>query len=348
MKRTLNLLVIGLAGGLSFGALDASAHMEVSAGVEIRAAADFEAPLQAQGTWISVGTYGRCWRPAGVAVGWRPYCEGEWVWTDCGWYWRSDEPWAWACYHYGGWVYDSFYGWVWVPGVEWAPAWVSWRVGGGYIGWAPLGPGGVFIGAGGAVSESFVFLEADHFHERVRRSTVIVNNPTIIHQTRQITNVRRETRTLGPSGSQKVIVNEGPGIAVIQKATGRQIKPEPIQQLANRTPIPRALPQATSTARDKQERPTRVDAPPKVVGQPPKPAFEPAVPVPREPPQPTNRPGEFRQPVPPPRPMPTPPPPAHLGSDKAAPLPQPPSKPPHQKPTPVPHDKGRESGKGGE
>ena len=30
------------------------------------------------------------------------------------------------------------YGWVWVPGYEWGPAWVSWRTGGDYVGWAPL------------------------------------------------------------------------------------------------------------------------------------------------------------------------------------------------------------------
>ena len=29
---------------------------------------------------------------------------------------------------------------MWVPGNEWAPAWVSWRAGGDYYGWAPLGP----------------------------------------------------------------------------------------------------------------------------------------------------------------------------------------------------------------
>ena len=31
-------------------------------------------------------------------------------------------------------------GWVWVPGYTWAPAWVSWRYGDGYAGWAPLPP----------------------------------------------------------------------------------------------------------------------------------------------------------------------------------------------------------------
>ncbi len=38
------------------------------------------------------------------------------------------------------WFYENGYGWIWVPGNEWAPAWVSWRGGGDYYGWAPLGP----------------------------------------------------------------------------------------------------------------------------------------------------------------------------------------------------------------
>ena len=29
----------------------------------------------------------------------------------------------------GRWFFDDSYGWVWVPGSEWAPAWVAWRYG---------------------------------------------------------------------------------------------------------------------------------------------------------------------------------------------------------------------------
>ena len=57
-----------------------------------------------------------------------------------GWLWASDEEWGWATCHYGRWFFDDRYGWVWVPGRDWAPAWVAWRFGGGYVGWAPLPP----------------------------------------------------------------------------------------------------------------------------------------------------------------------------------------------------------------
>ncbi len=64
------------------------------------------------------------------------------VYTDDGWTWVADpsEPWGWATYHYGRWTNLDGIGWVWVPGYTWAPAWVSWRYGGGYCGWAPLPP----------------------------------------------------------------------------------------------------------------------------------------------------------------------------------------------------------------
>ncbi len=100
--------------------------------------------LSPHGEWIAIsgGVYG--WRPLGIPIGWRPYTVGRWVWTDYGWYWVSDEPWGWAVFHYGRWYYDDFYGWIWIPGYDWAPAWVEWRYGGDYIGWAPLGPYAVF------------------------------------------------------------------------------------------------------------------------------------------------------------------------------------------------------------
>src|SRR6185436_11642385 len=108
--------------------------------VVIQTEADFYTPLSPYGEWVVVGGYGRCWRPARVEVGWRPYTSGHWELTDAGWYWASDEPWGWATYHYGRWEMSAGYGWIWVPQTEWAPAWVSWRSGGGYVGWAPLPP----------------------------------------------------------------------------------------------------------------------------------------------------------------------------------------------------------------
>lgn len=250
MKSLLKCFLIGLAISLCLAELNLSADLEVSASVQVHAAADFYAPLAPSGTWVTVGSYGRCWRPAGVGVGWRPYCYGRWVWTDCGWYWASDEPWGWACYHYGSWVCDSDQGWVWVPGVEWAPAWVTWRVGGGYCGWAPLGPPGVVVAA-----PSFVFVEAANFGGPVRPSAVIANNTAVIHKTTLIAaGPRSESRSLGGAAPQRVVMNEGPSVALIGKATGKSVKIVSIREAIRQTPVPSAAVRAMSASR-KEERP---------------------------------------------------------------------------------------------
>lgn len=96
------------------------------------------------GNWVEVADYGYCWQPS-VAVSnshWRPYSDGYWAYTDVGWTWVSYEDFGWATYHYGRWTRLRDRGWFWVPGREWGPAWVSWRTGGDYVGWAPLPPRG--------------------------------------------------------------------------------------------------------------------------------------------------------------------------------------------------------------
>ena len=95
--------------------------------------------LNAYGNWMDVGAYGRVWQPA-VMSDWRPYTNGQWVWTDRGWMWDSDEPFGWVVYHYGYWTQIGALGWVWVPGNEWSPARVNWYTGNDYIGWCPMAP----------------------------------------------------------------------------------------------------------------------------------------------------------------------------------------------------------------
>lgn len=231
MKARLVILVMGLAGGLSLGLFRASADLEVSAGVSVHSTAVFNEPLASRGTWIEVGSYGRCWRPSGVAVGWRPYCDGYWESTDCGWYWISDEPWAWACYHYGTWFFDPNYGWVWIPGIEWAPAWVNWRIGDAYIGWVPCGPPDFMI-----APSFFVFVESRNFHERIRPNNVIVNNTLIVNKTTEINPAKRESREFD-GRRQIVMVNEGPPVEMVEKATGGKFTTVPVREADLKTSV---------------------------------------------------------------------------------------------------------------
>lgn len=110
---------------------------------EMAAAMDgnmYQRDLEPLGQWVVVAEYGTCWRPHHMAADWQPYTVGHWVYTQYGWTWASDEAWGRITYHYGSWVLTRQHGWVWVPGRVWAPAWVAWRMGDGYIGWAPLPP----------------------------------------------------------------------------------------------------------------------------------------------------------------------------------------------------------------
>lgn len=214
-----------LAVSFAAAALTANADMRLTVGISIGHRDDFYEPLRSHGHWVEVRPYGRCWYPAYIANDWRPYTEGHWVWTDGGWYWESDEPWAWATYHYGRWVWDSYYGWVWVPDTEWAPAWVAWREGGGYIGWAPLPPGCDYGPNGMIMLErvvwhprAYVFLENRRFCEPVHHRNVVINQ-TIVHQTVNITKIERvENKT--------VIINNGPQVAVVEKSA-----PQPIRRV---------------------------------------------------------------------------------------------------------------------
>ena len=105
----------------------------------------FEAPLTPYGTWMDLPGVGHVWRPNPMVVGagFRPYATGgHWAYTEAGWAFVSDFDWGWAPFHYGHWWFDQAAGWVWLPGHVWSPAWVRWRDGGGYLGWAPMAPNG--------------------------------------------------------------------------------------------------------------------------------------------------------------------------------------------------------------
>ncbi len=128
------------------------------------------------GQWVWHPRFGYVWLPEDVSPNWRPYTVGHWVSTeDYGWYWESNEPFAWAVYHYGRWGYGPDYGWFWVPGDTWAPAWVQWRYDDQYVGWAPIGPRregyayGVPVSYEPPIAESWVFVQPRYMTSRAIR-----------------------------------------------------------------------------------------------------------------------------------------------------------------------------------
>jgi hypothetical protein len=99
--------------------------------------------LAPHGEWIFVPRFGHVWRPWRhvVGIGFIPYSTGgHWEYTRFGWVFVSDWEWGRTVFHYGRWFHLHGQGWLWMPGTVWGPAWVEWRYGGGYVGWAPLPP----------------------------------------------------------------------------------------------------------------------------------------------------------------------------------------------------------------
>jgi hypothetical protein len=83
---------------------------------------------------------------------------------------------------------------VWVPGRVWGPAWVAWRSGGGYYGWAPLGPSISININFPSFYWTFVpqtYITSHHIYNHYIPSTQVVNlyhNTTVIKNNYRINN----------------------------------------------------------------------------------------------------------------------------------------------------------------
>ncbi len=125
--------------------------------------------LNDYGQWIDVPGLGTVWRPYDEN-NWQPYYNGQWIWTDQGWMWQSNEPYGWVVYHYGNWDYTNAYGWVWLPNYVWEPARVRWYHQNGYVGWAPMPPLGTssasIIYENRYVNNTWVFVSEQNFYDK--------------------------------------------------------------------------------------------------------------------------------------------------------------------------------------
>ncbi len=166
----------------------------------------FYEELSPYGIWIDDPQYGKVWRPDVDQDSFRPYySSGHWEMTAYGNTWVSDYDWGWAPFHYGRWTHAGRRGWLWIPGTTWGPAWVSWRSGGGYYGWAPLGPGiHINISIGRIPDYYWVFIPQRSIYYRsyprydrrrninIYHNTVIINNTHVYNRQKYYSGPRAE------------------------------------------------------------------------------------------------------------------------------------------------------------
>ena len=179
--------------------------------------------LTPYGVWVYYPPYGYVWLPRDVNYRWRPYAHGRWVWTDYGWTFLPRDRWGWAVHHYGRWGWDRSLGWFWVPDIVWAPAWVVWRHGNIYIGWAPVPPGVEFHRDYGlrfrdydVPSHYWHFLHGRHFldDDFDRYLVPYERNLTVINLTSLKANLRvRNDR----------MINEGVDVEELRRVAGREV-----------------------------------------------------------------------------------------------------------------------------
>ena len=205
-------------------------------GYDPQAYSQFQGELSPYGDWIDDGTYGRVWVPATSIVGndFTPYYTGgHWVLTEFGWTWVSDWNWGWAPFHYGRWILVSGFGWAWVPGTMWGPAWVAWRTGGGFVGWAALPPRGVSITATYGHRSPWRFTRATDLWVGRPRTVPVRDMKGMFRRTSNVANDRVLTR-----GNASVHINAGP--RYIPGATVARLKSVAPHTFPQRAILPRA------------------------------------------------------------------------------------------------------------
>jgi hypothetical protein len=178
------------------------------------------------------------WRPANELVKtmvdespdkeYAPYNNGEWIYTDRGWYFKASTPQEDLTSHYGRWTQDPELGWVWLPGKVWSPAWVDWRENEDHVGWAPLPPG-TYINNNSITQYNindnrYTIVEKKHFIEpgvyKYRYQYVENKNKIMI---------KEMTKKDGIMIKDKVVINKGPEVGAIETKSGKKIKMKKIK-----------------------------------------------------------------------------------------------------------------------
>lgn len=150
-------------------------------------------------------------------VDYQPYTNGQWVYTDAGWYFKAATPPEEITSHYGRWVNSPSIGYVWMPGRVWAPSWVDWRENDTYVAWTPTSPASYIVNnvilGQPVVEENYVVVEKRYFVEPTVYKYMYKENKNKI--------MIKEWRSLdGVMVMNKTVINKGPDYTVIQTVSG--------------------------------------------------------------------------------------------------------------------------------
>jgi hypothetical protein len=186
------------------------------------------------------------WHPRVEIAGWHPYAYGHWLYTDLGWTWVSNYEWGAIPYHYGTWALERELGWVWVPGYVWAPAWVVFRRGPSYTGWAPVPPSysiGNAFGFEDYGPDHFVFVRSSRF-----MAPEIHHHAVPVARSRAIFADTKLIRSLGIEDD--VVVNRGLDVERVERIAKTRVERHAIER------VPKVAPAGSDATRDA----LRVDA----------------------------------------------------------------------------------------
>lgn len=222
--------------------------------------------LSPYGTWIQDTQYGYVWRPDVDQSDFRPYyTNGRWAMTEYGNTWVSNYDWGWAPFHYGRWVINSYRQWIWLPDTNWGPAWVDWRSGDGYYGWAPMAPSisiNLSFGRRYSVPEfcwNFIpqsniyinsFPRYDYGRNNVYiRNTTIINNTYVYNRRSYYGGPRMEDIRRATNRDVRVYRFDQSSRPGASRVSGRDVsiyRPRPDRNVDNRSAAPRKFEQGNA------------------------------------------------------------------------------------------------------
>ncbi len=152
-----------------------------------------------------------------------PYTNGQWTYTDAGWYFKGATPQEEITSHYGRWTQDPELGNVWLPGKTWSPAWVEWRQNSDYVAWAPVPPGTYIekdvLPDKELSDDRYTVVEKKSFTEpsiSKYRYQVVENKNKIM--------IKEMTKIDGVMIKEKTVINKGPEVSDIEKSSGKKIE----------------------------------------------------------------------------------------------------------------------------